>query len=274
MTLRKVSVVTENNQTFEFTLRDFSAPYRITNIEGLDPVKASIVSSNFGSADGGQYQSSRRDQRNILMELVYNPDYLTNDVASLRKDLYLGLAPKSRVRLRFEDSIGPTVETIGWVESFESSMFAQDPIATLSILCFDPDFYNVAPTIVPLSSVNDTTENQINYVGNTDTGFLVSLNVDRSITDVTLIHKDGANNIRSIEFTGTLIAGDLLEINTVVGAKGAWRTRDGFRTSVLYSISPQSIWTRLYPGWNSVRLYIPGSPIPYTITYYEKFGGL
>ena len=43
--------------------------FQIKDIQGLDPVKANIVTSNFANIDGGQFQSSRREMRNLVIKL-------------------------------------------------------------------------------------------------------------------------------------------------------------------------------------------------------------
>ena len=69
------------------------------------------------------------------------------------------------------------MEISGIVEAFEGGLFVQEPEANISIMCFDPDFYESEPTVYSgvSTSSNDTFE--INYDGTVDTGFVLeSLN--------------------------------------------------------------------------------------------------
>lgn len=274
MTLFKVSVISESGQTFEFPLQDMSAGYYVADIQGLDPVKAALAMSKFGSADGAQYQGSRRESRNVVIDLGYNPDYVTNSVASLRAALYAAMIPKAEVKLRFHHTEGLVVGATGRVESFESPLFVRTPKSTISILCGDPDFYDINETSVPLNTVSGTTESEIVYQGDVWSGFRIEVAVNRSIAGLDFTHRGPDNVINPISLVYSLIAGDQVVISTVPGNKGAWLTRASETSSILYGIDPSSSWPRFRNGINYVRLQVAGAAIPYAIKYTTKYGGL
>ena len=82
-------------------LLDSSGGYSVKDIQGLDPGKASLVSTMLAQMDGGQLHNARRDPRNITMKLGIESDYLTNSVAGLRSGLYDFFMPKQSATLGF-----------------------------------------------------------------------------------------------------------------------------------------------------------------------------
>jgi hypothetical protein len=270
-----VDIATPNGDLLHLPLEDVSNGYAIADIEGLDPVKATIVSSSFANQDGEQYHSARREARNIIFTIDLEPDYTTQTVRQLRSQLYQYFMPKSVVDLTFHMD-DPTLDVTiqGRVESFETPLFTKDPQVAVSVMCFDPDF--IDPTEVSLSgdTVSDTTETLISYPGTVETGIDLVVNVDRVETDLTIYHRKPDGSIVTLEFAADLIAGDTVEISTVPGAKGAWLTRSGTKSSLLYGISPQSNWIALEPGDNYIRVYTTGAAIPYVLDYTVKYGAL
>lgn len=274
--LEKVEVRTEQGALLTLPLQDISEGFVIQDIDGLDPVKATIVSSSFAKMDGEQYQSSRREKRNIVMTLGFEPNYATGSVAELRKRLYTFFMPKSRVLLRFFQTDEEPVDIYGRVESFDSPKFTREPSATISMLCFDPDFYNPVPDILTGNTTSSTLETPVEYEGTVETGILFRLLVDRTISDFTINHRPPDDSLRSLEFNAPdpLVAGDVLTISTVPGQKYVTLTRAGADTSYLYAVSPESNWISFYPGSNKIQIYAVGAGIPFQIDYTTKYGGL
>lgn len=274
--LEKVEVLTEQGVLLTLPLQDVSQGYSVQGIDGLDPVKATIVSSAFAQMDGEQYQSARREKRNIILTLGYEPDFAVGTVQDLRKKLYTFFMPKQRVLLRFFQTGEPIVQIFGRVESLVSPKFAKEPQATISLLCFDPDFYNPAPVLLPGNTTSSTVETTHIYPGTVETGILFKLLVDREVTEFTIYHRPPDDSLRQLDFTVAtpLIAGDILSISTIPGNKFAMLTRGGVDTSLLFGISPQSNWISLFHGTNKLRIYAEGVGIPYQIEYTTKYGGL
>lgn len=272
--LIKVEVRTPSGDLLSLPLDDISDGLILTDVTGLDPVKATLVSSSFAQQDGAQYQSSRRETRNIVMSMKLDP-FLDGTVRDLRKRLYAYFMTKSEVSLRFymEDI---TVDIDGRVETMETPMFVQEPQVDVSILCFDPDFMIPTPVVVSDNTVADDTETLYEYGndGTVDTGIIFTLNVNRSVDDITIYHRTPTNELRILEFSAALVSGDVLTINTITGNKSVVLTHASVDTSVLHAISPQSNWTELMPGDNYIRVYTEGAVIPYTIEYVTKYGGL
>ena len=274
--LYQVEVRTDQGALLTLPLQDVTEGFIIEDIQGLDPVKATIVSSSFAQMDGEQYQSSKREKRNIVIQLALSPDYADQSVQGLRNRLYGFFMPKRKVMLRFYSLGGPTVDIEGRIESFDSPRFAKDPTATISILCLNPDFYNPTPVVKTGITVGSTLETNLEYEGTVETGFLFKLAINRTISAFTIYHRPANDTLRVMEFESAepMVAGDVVSISTVPGNKYARLTRAGVSTSVLYNVSPHAAWTDLSPGTNKIRIFTEGTGIPYSIEYTTKFGGL
>lgn len=256
-------------------LADPSDGFVVQRITGLDPVKATLISSDFAQQDGAQFHSARREARNIVFTIQLRPtDPFSTTVKDLRNQLYSFFMPKSQVDLRFVDSGGLTVTILGRVESCETPIFAADSIVNVSVMCFDPDFLELTSDTVTGDTVSDTTETLIEYDGTVETGLVFVLNVDRTEDAFTIYHRAPSGVITSLDFAGSLLADDILTINTITGTKGAVLTRTAIDSSVLYGVSAQSTWIELQPGENYIRVYATGDPIPWELTYTNRYGGL
>jgi len=260
-------------------LEDDSSGFRVANIEGLDPVKATLVSSSFANNDGEMYQSSRRETRNIKFNIELDPYPESGDtVRDLRKKLYRLFMPESEVRLTFRLEEGLDVDIVGRVESCETDHFSQDPAVDISIICFDPDFYDPTPVVesdgMLTSNVNSTF---IAYDGTVEVGAVITLGpLVADIPDFALYHTLPNDEVRTLEFDNVpLETGDVLVISTVPGSKGVTLTRAGTSSSALYGVSPQSNWITLEPGDNQLKLYSAvATGSPWSVEYLNKYGGL
>jgi hypothetical protein len=284
MLLNALKVINSRGSMLNLPLEDDSAGFQVQKIEGLDPVKAILVSSSFAGMDGEQYHSSRREARNIKLTLGLSPDYGTQAVKDLRDLLYQYFMPKQTTQLifhmydKFATDVFHEFKDIyidGRIESFDSELFVAEPSVDVSAMCFNPDFYEPDTVIFNGNTVADTTtETTLAYGGTIDTGAIFTLHPNRAITDFTIYHTTPEGTVRTLYISHPLLAGDTLEISSVVGSKYVRLTRASVQSSVLYAMSPQSAWLTLEPGDNKLRVYTEGAPIPYDIQYTTKYGGL
>jgi hypothetical protein len=272
--ITKVEVRTVSGALLTLELEDTSDGIVLEEILGLDPVKATLVSSSFAQMDGAQYHSSRREPRNILLKLGLEPDYITESVREVRTRLYSFFMPKSQIELRFYMLDGLIVNISGRVESFESPMFTRDPKVDISVMCFDPDFVVLDEITLTGDTIDTEIETLVEYEGTVETGIVLILNVDRTLTEFTVYHRPPDNVVRNLDFAAELEAGDVVTISTVVGDKYATLVRGATVSSILYGVSPQSNWHQLEQGDNYLRVYAEGAGVPYEISYTPRYGGL
>lgn len=283
MLLTSVDATNSQGSVLSLPLEDVDTGFVVKNIDGLDPVKATLVSSGFAGMDGEQFHTSRRVPRNIKLSLGLEADYAAGSVKDLRDALYAYFMPKSEVLLGFHmfDKFAISsyfenldVNILGVVEDFNSQLFTKEPTVDISLMCFDPDFYVPTSTIVNGNTVADATTQTITYDGTVDTGLIFTLNVNRTLGAFSIYHTPPDRTLRQVDFTYNLVAGNVVRINSNVGEKEVVLLGGAGDTSILYAVSPQSPWLELQPGDNTFRVYAAGAPIPFTVEYTTKYGGL
>lgn len=272
--LELVEVRTDRGLLLSLPLFDQNEGYLVKPIEGLDPVDATLTYSSMANQDDEQEQAMKRVKRNIILKLGYEPDYVNDSIKQLRDRLYGFFMPKSQVRLRFYDTEMPVVEILGRVEKMNAPLFTKDPEATISIMCAKSSFVGLDTLTFGGNTTSGTTELSRTYDGSIETGGMFEIRPDRSISGFTIYNRLPDDSVQSQAFVYPLLAGDILQINSVTLNKSARLTRAGSTSSVLYGISPYSQWLNLYPGVNSLRVAVAGAAIPWTFQYANKYGGL
>jgi hypothetical protein len=70
---------------------------QVTNIDGIDPVKASIDIVSSGNADGAVSMDPSVPTRNIVLTIRPNPDWINWTYENLRQVIYSYCVPKCTV---------------------------------------------------------------------------------------------------------------------------------------------------------------------------------
>lgn len=276
--LTLVSVSNARGGTLQLPLLDSSAGYVVEDIEGLDPVNATLTSSALAQVDGATFQNAQRGTRNITMTLGFAPDFVTNTVQSLKSALYDYLLPKANVILGFYMDGSLYATTAGQVETFTNTLFSADPSVDISIICYDPDFYGPSAESSSLDTVSDTTVNTISYEGSSDAGVVFTLSIDRDDLSSFTLYNTASDNTQQkmsiVNSGGAFSSGDVVTINTIPGQKAVTLLRSGVTSSILFYLDPTSTWISLQKGDNKFRCYATGDAIPYTLAYTPKYGAL
>lgn len=267
--LTRIEATTPRGVILDLPLDDSSTGLLITNVEGLGPVKATISSSNFAQLDGADYQSARREVRNIILSIALEPDWANESVSDLRDRVYNFFMPKSLVDLRFYTTNKNPLWTQGYVESAEPELFTAEPTIAVSIMCFNPDFYDQMPVMISGMTSTSTTFTDVDYAGSVASGIRLEIMPNRALTDFSIYLNDS-----QLDFTGALQAGDNLQITTEPGFKSVRLLRAGSETSYLHGVTPQSDWVRFEQGSNKIRVHATGAAIPYNVYYVNRYGGL
>jgi hypothetical protein len=272
--VEKLEVTNARGNVLSLQLEEDDGPYQVADIDGLDPGKATLVSTTSAGEEGATYQSGKRPPRNIKLKLELDPDFDPKSYEDLRDDLYTWFMPKAQISMRYFMTSGLSVDIAGVVESMDSPLFTDDPDVNVSIMCFKPDFIDNRLVSIEGFSVDDTTNMEIDYPGSVEAGTVVTINFNRSVSDFTIYNTDEGGQLQKLDFSGSLINGDKLVISSLRGNKGITLTRAMASSSYLYGRSSQSSWISLEQGTNQFRVYAEGDPIPYTVEYIVRYGGL
>jgi hypothetical protein len=254
---------------------------QIRNIDGLDPVIASVGTTPYGSSDGEAYVGSSVLSRNLVLTLHPNPDWDTWSPEALRRLLYSYFMPKQAVRLLFMSDDMQDVDIRGVVESFAANPFSKDPEYIASVICPDP-YFSATTAVVLTGNANDP-DIDIDYGGSIPGG--IQIEVDWSSgTNPTLISIDVGNpDISTFEVSTPNIvsANNYFRMSSFPRSKYVENVytsgaNKGKIISLLsnVTIAEGSTWPMLQPGSNSFSLGTDHGVQAWQLTYLEKFGGL
>lgn len=252
---------------------------QVRNIDGLDPVKASVSTSPFGAVDGASYTGSSVLTRNIVLTLHPNPDWKTWTYEALRQLLYSYFMPKRATRLVFYSDDMDPVEISGIVESVEVNMFSKDPELIISIICPDPYFTSVEPIIITGSSVRSGgAPVVVHYDGTIEAGINVKLNFVSGPSPAGIVVQVEDPAVTSLSAVASVTASMYFEMSSVPTKKFAQNvdTNTGVITNLLSKsvIKDGSAWPMLDPGENEFLVITDKGAQDWTLTYFERFGGL
>lgn len=250
---------------------------QIYNIEGLDPVKASVNTSSYGAVDGAVYIGSNVMSRNIVLTLHPNPDWNTWTYEKLRYLLYSYFMPKRSVRLVFEsDDIVP-VQIDGIVESIIPDLFSKDPEFQISIICPDPYFTAVDPVIMYGQSVRAGGSTlDIDYKGNIETGIYIKVEYGGSPLPTNIGIQLGDPAFTFFRVSAGITSTKYFEMNSLTMNKLVQNVDEniGAITNLLSEVEQGSSWPVLLPGHNDFSVYTDAGTQAWELRYHERFGGL
>lgn len=250
--------------------------FKVRDIKGLGPVKASVMSSSVVGKDGSVFQGVQGGDRNIVLTLGLEPDFSTETVSELRQQLYSFFMTKSEVLLLFYSAELPTVEIAGYVEACEPSIFSQTPEMQISIICQNPDFTNSVQKVLT-GTCSGGASIAIPYPGTKETGVELELVLGADAWGVTLANTAIQYESLVVTYTVTGIAvmpsGATVKLGTVHRQKHADMIVGETPSSLLKFIPVDTDWPRLQPGDNTVEIVAPDGTT-YSLSYYEKFGAI
>ena len=265
---------------------DGSSGYVIKDIDGLGPVKADIVTTEYASMDGGVYQASKVGMRNIVLQLGFDPSYESEDpFGELRRNLYTCLTPKTQVTMLFLSNNFETVKITGYVESFEPSMFSAEPEVQVSIVCPDPYFNSLVPiTVVHTGSGVLVITNP----GTVETGLVFTIwpiyaPVNFSSGFTLTRTSPGADD--SMTYIGPDFIANLhvaVQVVTVKGSKSVKWSTDSPDMYNPYPFEGQNAlgyldgWVEVMPGTNAFQVDLPPNAIGpiASVSFTPKYVGL
>lgn len=252
--------------------------FAVKSISGLGPVKATVNTTEVPTADGSLYNSARLNERNIVISLVFDWIPLIEDA---RHKTYQYFPLKKKLNLAIETD-RRIVQTEGYVESNEPTIFSNAEGCSISIICPDPGFYpygddavSITPfyVITPLFEFpfeNDSlTESMLEfgnieyavirsiwYDGDEEVGMKIILDAVGVVKNPTFLNVDTRESISldtdKLELlTGKgIVSGDKITISTVRGNKSVMLLRNGETINILNCINRDANWFKLSKGEN------------------------
>lgn len=249
---------------------------KVVRIDGLEPVKISVNTTSLASAPGEDEIGTTVPSRNIVLYLRGEPDYSPWTPYTLRQLILSYFASENKVRLVFSrsDDSDDNVEIFGTVESCDADSFIEDIDYVISIICTDPYFTAVIPTVVNGSSSTAPGSDVVTYEGNVRVGFF--LTVSKNSNDATFVNiKTGAydsyftvvtdiNDSKRFEMDSRSKKKMLrqVDVDTATAVTALGGLQDGYT------------WPILENGDNPFSVITDTGGQDYQITYYARFSGL
>jgi hypothetical protein len=250
---------------------------QIRNIDGLDPVKASVNTTPFGSVDGTSYVGSSVASRNLVLTVRPNPDWDDWTQAQLRRLIYSYFMPKRPSRLVFySDDLIP-VEITGIVEGVDNNQFSKDPEFLISVVCPYPYFTALEPTVLT-GQANPEDPVIVAYEGSVEAGFQLKVTavdppdptgIGIQIGDPVISSLDvvtSVDNLKYFEMSSVPMRKYVQTINLLTGVI----------TNLLSKthVEEGSAWPMLQPGDNELFVITDEGTQDWELTYFACFGGL
>lgn len=276
--IRSISSMNHKSETIKMELASpETSGFIVQNVTGLGPVKSNIYISEFGSSDGGYFQSSRMPSRTILLDLGF---YGAN-IERVREKAYRYFPVKKKVQLTIETT-EKTLTIDGFVESNEPNIFSSAESTMVSIRCPDPYFRltgdgselsdtvgtnqplfefpfsneSLTQPLLEFGTVQSYIEKNLYYSGDGENGVKMRVNFYGPATNPRFYirntnQKLGINTVHIEALTGKPItSGDIIDINTMRGEKSITLTRGDNTYTIVGAISPDSTWLYVDRGDN------------------------
>ena len=238
--------------------------WQVTSLTGLNPPPAVISTSAIPNIDGSRFNTSRLDNRNIVLTMAIN-----GDVEGNLEELNRIISPKRYIKIYYSTS-EKDLYAEGRVETFEYDKFEGSKIMVqASILCFDPYWhsqerdeqtlsnhiglfefpFSIAAEGIAVSELVETTENRISNLGTVVNGLEFTIEVTSPVVNP---YVQNITTGEKMTFNLTLNRGDVLKVNTARKTKYIRLYSNGETTNVLNKLANGSKWITLAIGDNSI----------------------
>ena len=259
------NVEIQNSNGDILTLTQKETDFQIISITGLNPPSAQINNSTVAGKDGTIFNSSKLNNRNIVITIKIN-----GEVSQNRQLLYRYFVTKDKCRFYFEnenatDMLGNAlfVYIDGYVENFECDLFQNGQTAQISIICPDPYFKSMIDWTddlskatnnfyfefaiddgdpIPFSEISlEKTVDVFNYSEN-PTGLTIKINVLAGVNEIKIVNT-GTGETLTLNYN--FIANDKIIIDTNKGNKSITLIRNGQNINIFGALKKGSTFFQL-----------------------------
>lgn len=254
-------LVLENEKGQQIKLTN-NNDYAITDMDGLNPPSASIVTSEMSLFDGAKFVSSKTETRQLDIAIAIQRNAEENRIA-----LYNVVRTKQYIKVSYKNG-RRDVFIEGYVSDFNIDYFAQMQEATISILCPEPYFKDAEEIIagvnliiakftfpfaieatkkVTLGEYEEVLEANVVNDGDVESGMVIEIHANGEVKNPVIYNRE------TTEFFGLdieLEQGDSVYINTTVGQKSVQLFRDAEYINIFNYIKQYSTWLQLAQGDN------------------------
>lgn len=256
----------------------FDVGMAITEITGIGPVKANVITTDNATMDGAVYNSSRLSYRNIVITMKLLGTKSNGQLMeATRQEVYKYFPVKQPIWLIFETD-RRSVMIQGYVESNEPEIFSDWETTQISVICPSPyfeslngsvtNFSGIRPTFEFPTSLNEEPKFELGsmylkddidvyYNGEVETGIDIIMNFKGHVDPITIYNASKIDekiviDTKKIESRHgiTLQAGDRIIISTSRGNKKAHLIRENVTYNIINCLDKNLTWFQLHKGDN------------------------
>lgn len=252
----------ENTKKQILTLTQDESRFQIYNIEGLNPPKATINSSKIAGLDGAKFNSAKLDERNIVIYIKLN-----GDVEANRLFLYSFFNTKEWCKFYYKNG-SRDVYIEGYVEAAECSLFTNNEIMQVSILCPNPYFKamqeivdDISKTIgkftfpfsinidepIEISTLDTSKVTNVYNDSETETGVIIQIDVLDNVNQILIRSVTTGETLR---LTYAFMENDRIIIDTNKGKKSITLMRNAIQYNLFTAMAKGSAFFQLGIGDN------------------------
>lgn len=252
----------ENTTNNVLTLTQRESDFQVLKVDGLNPPKAQINRSTVAGLDGSKFNSSKLNERNIVITIKLN-----GDVEKNRLYLYSFFNTKRWSKIYYKnESLDVYIE--GYVENVEISPFSNNETMQISIICPSPYFKDLETIIDDISKIVPLFEFPFSI--NEEEPIPISelqLNRISKITNSTdiecgvIIHSVFGRDVKKFEIRNTVTGEniilnynftkeDILIINCNKGYKSITLIRNNIKQNLVPFLDITSKFLQIQPGNN------------------------
>lgn len=262
--------------------------YQIVSIDGLNPPPAQINTTPIVGMDGGLFNSSKLETRNIVITVRIN-----GAVEKNRLQLYRYFRTKDWCRFFYSNG-SLDVYIDGYVERVECGLFSNNETAQISIICPQPYFRALAEVVsdvshtlglfvfpfsielgdpIPFSDYSASRVAEVINGSQSSTGVDIRIVFASSATTITI---QNVTTGETMQLVYTFQTGDIVEISTYQGHKAVTLTRSGVVSNLFTALQPGASFFQLQPGGNYFAFITDGNDedIRITFTHADEYRGV
>lgn len=237
--------------------------YDVLEVVGTNPSPASINTVNIAGVDGSKFNSSRINQRNLVITLDIKPPIEFNRIA-----LYKYIRPKRYIKVYYKNGTRD-VYIEGYVETFENNPWTKRQQPQISIICPKPFWLSSQETVLNFSEINNLFEfpfsigsigiefssiTKLSHIlfnaGDIETGGIIQFYAETNQILNPKFYNHTTGEFFGLDFD--MYQYDLITINTNQGEKSVTLLRNGEITNLLSHRTEGSKWLQFIPGENTV----------------------
>lgn len=264
--------------------------FQVLKIDGLNPSSAQINRTTMAGLDGSRVNSSKLQERNIVITLK-----LQGNIENNRIELYKFFKPKYLSTFYYKNE-NRDVYIYGYVESVEVTPFTNQEIMQISIICPNPYFKSIEDKIesiskvlakfefpftieksepIPFSEIDK--EKITNIINNSEdaTGMTIEIEFLSTVERVVIKNTETGEKI---ELKSDFMANDKVIINTNKGNKSIRLLRDGVEYNIFNTLQNESTFLQLDTGDNFFSYIIDDgdgdSKVDIKFKHYLLYGGV